>query len=210
LKWLSLIFLLLIMFLAPAQAQVVTADTVVKTTEIEVSPETIALQDSLRRKRIKKTIIHSAVVPGWGQINNKQAWKLPFVYAAIGIPTWTFIYNLKEYQAARQAYIYRTDGIDSNDVLVPPRFDDPIPVNSLKQYRDETRKYVDYSAIFFVIAWGLNVVDAAVFAHLKDFDVSDKLSMRVKPSLNLGGQANVSLVFSFKKPVTKYSSLISP
>jgi len=34
------------------------------------------------------------------------------------------------------------------------------------------------------LAWGLNVVDATVFGHLKDFDVSNDLSMNVKPLFN--------------------------
>jgi hypothetical protein len=209
LKWLSLIFLVLLLLTKTGGAQVVTADSVVKTTEIEVSPETIAFEDSIRRKRIKRTIIHSAVVPGWGQINNKQAWKLPFVAAAVGLPVWAFVVNLQLYNDLKQTYIYATDTIPGNDNLIPPEYR-VLSDNSIKYYRDEYRKNVDYSAIFFLLGWGLNVADAAVFAHLRDFDVSDKLSMRVKPTINLNGQTNVSLVFSFKKPETKYSALISP
>ena len=209
LKWLSLILLVLIMLTKPGEAQVVTADSVVQTKQVEIPADSAAVVDSLRRKRIKRTIIHSAVVPGWGQINNKQAWKLPFVAAAVGLPVWAFVVNLQQYQELRQAYIYRTDTIDANDNLIPPEYD-VLSDNSIKYYRDEYRKNVDYSVIFFLIGWGLNVADAAVFAHLRDFDVSDKLSMRVKPTINLNGHTNVSLVFSFKKPEAKYYPLISP
>ncbi len=51
-------------------------------------------------------------------------------------------------------------------------------------YRNEFRKNRDYSILYFLIAWGLNVADATVFAHLKDFDVSDDLSLQVKPTYN--------------------------
>jgi len=197
------------MFAKPGEAQVVTADTVVQTNKAGLLPDSTAVADSLRRKRIKRTIIHSAVVPGWGQINNKQAWKLPFVYAAVGIPVWAFVVNLQTYQDLKKAYIIATDSSDANDILIPPQYS-VLSDNSIKYYRDEYRKNVDYSAIFFLIGWGLNVADAAVFAHLRDFDVSDKLSMRVKPTINLNGQTNVSLVFSFKKPVAKNYSFASP
>ncbi len=38
--------------------------------------------------------------------------------------------------------------------------------------------------LYFLGAWALNVVDATVFAHLKGFDVSDDLSMKLRPNLN--------------------------
>jgi hypothetical protein len=49
--------------------------------------------------------------------------------------------------------------------------------------------------------WGLNVVDATVFGHLKDFDVSDNLSMQINPSINpINNSKGFSLVFNLKKP----------
>jgi hypothetical protein len=67
---------------------------------------------------------------------------------------------------------------------------------------------VDYSVLVFILAWGLQVADAAVYAHLRDFDVSDKLSMRVKPHISIQGQSGVALVFNFKNPKPKTFSFI--
>ena len=39
--------------------------------------------------------------------------------------------------------------------------------------------------LFFIIFWGLNVVDATVDAHLKTFDVSDDLSIHIDPWQNI-------------------------
>ncbi len=54
--------------------------------------------------------------------------------------------------------------------------------NQLRSYRNYVRKNQDYSVLFFLLFWGLQIVDATVDAHLKEFDVSDKLSMHGAPS----------------------------
>jgi hypothetical protein len=61
---------------------------------------------------------------------------------------------------------------------------------------------VDYSVLAFIIVWGLNVVDATVFAHLRDFDVSDQISMRLNtPTYNpVNGQSNMGLTLNLKPP----------
>jgi hypothetical protein len=69
----------------------------------------------------------------------------------------------------------------------------------LRYNRDEFRRNVDYSIVAFVILWGLNVVDASVDAHLKTFDVSPDLSLRVVPGYStMAGTNGVSLVLSLK------------
>jgi hypothetical protein len=54
-----------------------------------------------------------------------------------------------------------------------------------------------------VLAWTLNVIDANVSAHLKTFDVSDDISLQVKPKVDYQpfSQSLVSgltLSFNFK------------
>src|SRR6202000_1518082 len=84
--------------------------------------------------------------------------------------------------------------------------------NSLRTYRNEFRKDEDYSILFFLLFWGLNVVDATVDAHLKSFDFSPSLTMRLdQPSGGYsasgpgGTGMGLSLVFDWHKP--KYRSL---
>lgn len=180
-----------------SSAQVVEADTVIPARERTVELASTEYADSLRHRRIRKTILRSTFIPGWGQVTNKQVWKVPVVAAAVSIPVFVFFYNVSEYRSLRQAYIYKVDNDPSNDPLIPERFQ-PLSANSIKYYRDSYRQNVDYSALAFLLAWGLNVVDAAVFANLKDFDVSDKLSLRLKPDINSTGQAGVGLVLTFK------------
>jgi hypothetical protein len=71
--------------------------------------------------------------------------------------------------------------------------------NSIRSARDEFRRYVDYSALVFILLWGLNVIDAAVDAHLKNFDVSPDLSLQFRAGYSDMARTNgISLVLTFK------------
>src|SRR5688500_14154300 len=41
-----------------------------------------------------KAAMRSAIIPGWGQIYNRKYWKVPIIYAALGITAGVFFYNL--------------------------------------------------------------------------------------------------------------------
>ena len=147
----------------------------------------------------RKATIRSAIIPGWGQAYNKKYWKIPIVYGALGTAAGFFIYNRKEYIDARDAYRNKLDNDATNDHLIKPKFQ-PIDPEAVRQYRIAVRQYVDYSVLIFAVLWGLNVVDATVDGHLKSFEVSDDLSMRINPAVNpVTKQASVGLVFTFGK-----------
>ncbi|MEO6948066.1 MAG: DUF5683 domain-containing protein, partial [Ginsengibacter sp.] len=114
-----------------------------------------------------------------------------------------FFFNINTYKKLRQAYIYITDTIPGNNNLIDPRFQGLSP-QSIKSYRNAVRQDVDYSVLVFLLFWGLNVVDATVDAHLKAFDVSPDIGMRIKPGFNyMSNNAGVSLVFFFKDKKSK-------
>ncbi len=140
---------------------------------------------ALKAHSPRKAAIRSAILPGWGQIYNKKYWKLPIVYGALGTSGGIFFYNLKNYKDTRFAYRVKynmqynqTDSALYSLIRANLR---PLDIESLKYYRNSFRRDIDYSVLFFLILWGLNVVDATVDAHLKSFDVSPDLSFRFKP-----------------------------
>ncbi len=148
--------------------------------------------------------IRSALLPGLGQIYNKKYWKLPIVYGALGTTAGIFIYNLGYYKDTRFAYkvkynmrVYHTDSSLYNQIKNELK---PIDENSLRSYRNQFRRDLDYTAIFFLVFWGLNVVDAAVDAHLKSFDVSPDLSLQIKPGYSdMAQTSGISLVLKIGK-----------
>ena len=174
------------------------------------------LSDSLKSKhRPRKPAIRSLIIPGWGQAYNKKYWKIPIVYTAIGIPIGTFIYNKKWYkETSMAAEMLGSDPPDTAnyknrvDEKLYPFFQESGTLPSLLNLRNEYRKNMDYSVLFVLVFWGLNVVDATVDGHLRDFDVSDNLSMRLKPVILSGSTtAGLSVVFTIgSKPAKNISS----
>ena len=146
-------------------------------------------------------IARSAIAPGWGQITNKKYWKLPLVYGALGITAGVFFHNVNQFKVVSKAYTNATDNDPSNDYLIPePYYSVRSQPERIKSFRNVVRQNVDYSALFFILFWGLNVVDAAVDAHLKTFDVSDNLSLEFRPGYSPLAQTNgITLALSVRK-----------
>lgn len=179
-------------------------------------PDSTQKKDSIPRIK-KKVKVHDprkaplrALLPGWGQAYNKQYWKIPVVYGILAIPTITYFYNNNMYKKTRFAYeaLYKaqlpTPQRDSADYWqIDPQLRG-IGIVSMQNYRNAFRRDRDYSILWFVIAYGLQIADATVFAHLKHFDVSNDLSMQVTPTFNpITKSPGFGLVMNFKSPNKK-------
>ncbi len=181
--------------------------------------------DSATRKKHdpRKATLYSTFFPGLGQIYNRKYWKLPLVYAAVGIPAYTYFDNKSWYQKCQYALSVIVTGTTNQDSLnkVDPKLQTFVAAkddNSLRSYRNEYRKDQDYSVLFFLLFWGLQIVDATVDAHLAGFDVSDEISVHLQEGSNaaggfagLGGMntpAAVSLVFDIHK--ARYKPIFVP
>jgi len=153
----------------------------------------------------------SAILPGAGQAYNRKYWKMPLVYGALAVPVYTFTYNVKWFNRTRFAYntlysmmhpnpsLRDSSGYDNVYPLLKP-FVDARDQAGLKNYRREFRKNVDYSVLAFIALWGLQVMDAAVDGHLRDFNVTDDLSIQLKPGLSpMANTAGLSIVLNIGK-----------
>jgi hypothetical protein len=149
--------------------------------------------------------IRSAILPGWGQATNKKYWKMPIVYAALGTTAYLFFRNVKQFRGARNAYANAIDRDTSNDFLIPqPYYSVKDQPERIRTFRNQVRQNVDYTVLFFIAFWGLNVVDATVDAHLKTFNVSDDLSLQIKPGYSqLANTNGISIVLNIGKNHTK-------
>jgi Family of unknown function (DUF5683) len=147
----------------------------------------------------KIALRRSALVPGWGQAYNKQYWKIPIVYGALGVTAGIFVYNLTWYKKCRFAFNARSTNNTADIAKIDSRIKD-LSITDLSFYRRQFRQNADYSVLFFAAAWGLNILDAVVFAHLKDFDVSDDLSIRLNAGHNAyAGTTGLTLSFDLEK-----------
>jgi len=167
----------------------------------------------------------SAILPGWGQAYNHEYWKIPIVYGALAIPTATYLFNNKYFKITQFAYnaLYQAtygsngSGIPTHTDSIPLQSIDPIIKNavlngnidlvSLQSLRNAYKKDADYSILWFILLWGFNVVDATVFGHLKNFDVSNNLALHVEPQYDpVIKTPGLSLVFSLKNSSSKINS----
>lgn len=127
----------------------------------------------------KKVLHRSLIIPGWGQITNKQAWKVPVIYGLIGglgYYSYWLNENYKDYRAA----FYNLNPNTPNDFKfgpTPPNISPNADLNSLRTNRNFYRNRRDFIFITIALSYALNAIDAYVFAHLRSFDVSDDLSM---------------------------------
>ena len=206
-KYSSALLLCLLVFLgSPVMAQTLDSANVPRDSAAFIQTQDTVRKDTASKIRHspRKAAIRSALIPGWGQAYNKKYWKIPVVYTALGIPTYLFIDNLKWYRRTNYAYqvvISGTTNPDSLNAVHPDLkpFVDRKNSTSLVNYRNEFRRNMDYSVLFFLVFWGLNVVDATVDAHLKEFDVGPDLSLKLKPGYSpTGNTYGVSLVLAIK------------
>jgi hypothetical protein len=174
-------------------------DTIVNKPKTDTAVTTIKLDTSRIKKHDPKIATRrSLILPGWGQAYNREYWKIPIVWGALGTCAGIWIYNNSWYHRTRDAYTIMINHDTANFPNIHERLKG-LDVNSLQNYRNQFRRDRDYSLLWFLATWAINAVDATVFAHLKNFDVSDDLSLQVKPNLNPSARsAGFTLAFNFK------------
>ncbi|WP_437179350.1 DUF5683 domain-containing protein [Pontibacter liquoris] len=130
-----------------------------------------------------KAAFFSAVIPGGGQIYNKSYWKLPIVYGTAAVLGYYWIDNNNKYQDFREAVVQRATKTDKY-------VDSPIygvsntrGTQNLRYSRDFYRRNRDLTILLSIGAYGLQIAEAYVHAHMKQFDVGDNLSLRLQPDL---------------------------
>jgi len=123
--------------------------------------------------RPAKAAFFSALLPGAGQAYNKKYWKIPIVYAAIGTSIYAYTWNQKNYNIVRDEYKKRL----ANDPSLNPeltRLSDDRLLTAQKGYQKNRDLSMLITAAFYI----LNIVDANVDAHLQQFNVNGKLTLR--------------------------------
>jgi len=170
-------------------------------------PSTISIKQEANKQEFpdpNAVLRRSLIIPGWGQLTNKQAWKVPFVYGLLGGLVYYSIDLTKQYHDYRAAYYNLNSGNTDLRFGTTPNYLIGANGNSLKSNRNFLRNRRDFIYVTIVLAHALNAIDAYVFAHLRSFDVSDDLSMNasIKPSFIAANALrtipSVSISFSFK------------
>ncbi|WP_224490047.1 DUF5683 domain-containing protein [Robertkochia flava] len=130
-----------------------------------------------------RAAFYSAILPGLGQIYNKSYWKVPLVYGAIGTGLYFYINNTNEYNRYRDAYKSRLAGFQNdefydinNSGIIPGSPD--VSDEALRNAQEFYQRNRDLSLLITVGLYALNIIDANVDAHLKQYNVNDNLSFK--------------------------------
>lgn len=171
-----------------------TKNTEIDSLQSDLKEESIIVVDTLKKqtKRINplapsKAAFYSAVIPGLGQIYNKRYWKAPIVWGAIGTAIYAYTWNDNRYQRFRTAFKRRRAGFsddefyDLNGDGVGPDLDQGDLQNEQERYQRDR----DLLLLVSIGLYALNIVDANVDAHLKQFNIDEDLSFDLQPSLDL-------------------------
>jgi len=162
-------------------------------------------KDSLNIHSPKSATIKSTIIPGWGQVYNKKYWKVPIVYGALTSLGYWVYFNSDKYSSFRSAYQIRTDGdpgtIDIYDILDTISTEPKFSETQILKLRDDYRRDLDMSVLLVIAVYVLNIADACVDAHMFDFDVSDDLSLNIRPYYihrnSIYSSSGIALSFNF-------------
>ena len=128
-------------------------------------------------KSPRKAAILSSALPGLGQIYNKKYWKVPIIYAGLLTSAYYINENNIQYKQYKNAYLRRLDNNPNNDDFVGK-----YSSGDLLILKDFYRRNREISILCFVGTYIINILDASIDSHLFDYDISEDISLQIKPT----------------------------
>jgi hypothetical protein len=158
----------------------------------------------------KQITRRSMILPGWGQFTMKQYWAPPIIYAGFGaLGYFVGLWNreIAKYQKGYDIVgpqVYNEDGTPGPNPEAKYSIDGvELNFTQLSAGRKFYQRNRDICFIGMGFVYGLNVVQANVSAHLKTFDETDDISLKITPGARstfgvAPFGATVTLAFSSK------------
>lgn len=120
--------------------------------------------------------IYSAIIPGAGQIYNRQYWKAPVIWLGLGYSIYSLQKNVKLFEQHKKIYALLTDTLPGT----PSGYTDA-DIGTVGANLEVHRRNRDLSYFFTGLVYLLNIVEASVGAHLFYFDVGEDISLNIQP-----------------------------
>jgi len=170
-----------------------------------------------------RVLTRALLVPGWGQIYNRQYVRAGIYYAGLGFGGFLVYSSNKNYLLYRHAALYaafrdvdeadrpdqyRDSFAEDYDEVLRDIGADPEEsiseeaqitrrasiASNLRSQRNQFRRRRDLNILLTFGIWGLGVIESFVSAHLLHFDVSEDLTFQVVPTPN-GTTAYMTITF---------------
>ncbi|MCB0458068.1 MAG: hypothetical protein KDC91_10025 [Flavobacteriaceae bacterium] len=159
----------------------------VKEEKIVVAKDSLTPKDEYNPLAPAQAAFYSAVLPGLGQAYNKKYWKIPIIYAGIGTGVYFYTKNTKDYNRFRDAYKRRLAGFEDDEFqgVTTERL-----IDAQKTASRDRNISIMVSLGFYL----LNILDANVDAHLRQYNISEDLTLQPNIEVNpLYSQPNYGL-----------------
>jgi hypothetical protein len=163
------------------------------------SRDTVLLKSYAARYDPRKALLFAAIVPGLGQIYNKKYWKLPLVYGGFIAIGYGFNLYQKGYNKYKEELYENLENgyTDDNDIMPG----DDYSTGNYRKIVDQYKRERDFMIILMGAMYLLQIVDAHVDAHLKEFDLNPNLQVSIQPTVEqnllIGRQSGVTLILKF-------------
>jgi hypothetical protein len=133
--------------------------------------------DTIRHHSPRKAMIMSAIIPGLGQVYNNKVWKLPLLYGGAGAAIYYLNYNQLRFDEVRS--------IRKREITEPyyQVYERRIDARQLERAQNYFGRYRDISMFSLIGVYVLNILDANVDAYMFEYDISDDLSMELRPAI---------------------------
>lgn len=147
------------------------------------TPDSVQFFQSLSTKDPNRAALLSAILPGLGQAYNGDYWKIPIIYSGIVVVGHFINYNHQWYNSFRTNLIAEVDQDPSTlnrfNLVAEGRFLE----SALTRNRDAFRRNRDFLMIWAGVLYMLNIAEAHIAAHLKEFQINEELSLKFEPSI---------------------------
>ncbi len=209
-RYLLIFSIFFIAFQSQVSAQEQEADTLVVVEESTVDFDsvltvtsfsdikTFEMQDSTHSPR--RAALYSAVIPGLGQFYNEKYWKIPLIYAMGAFAAYQVKRNHQNFLYYRNAFFSLRDLDPTNDQDAAALIARGQNVESIERRVERFRRDKTYWIILSGLFYVLNIVDATVDAHLREFNINPDLSLNIEPTINRTQFNNfqAGLTFNFR------------
>lgn len=169
-----------------------------------------------------RATIYAMVLPGLGQVYNRQWWKLPILYGGVGATVYGISWNSRNLKKYKSAYIdysrYLEDKSKNPELPYPENpswekvylggnvenFTSQQQMNFQTQLKNRKTNFKRNRDLLYIVMGGIyaiQIIDACVFAHFYDFEINEDLSLNVQPESfytpAAGGMVGLTLTLNF-------------
>jgi len=160
------------------------------------------------RNPVKASLL-STIIPGAGQIYNRKWWKAPIVWGGFATAIVMHDFYFDKHIFYHQILIYKDQ--DEDEAVISAYADkngsrftnitgadiSKFTQSRVQALNDDAEKRKQQVYLMTTLFYILQIVDASVDAHFSNFDVSDDLSLQIKPTI-IQNQTAFSAGINFK------------